>query len=358
MKSLSLLTAAMVLAGGAASQTVTVYETLPDGFKNAEGSFYNYTGWRYTSARSLTLIPGRNVASTIKVIRGLRVRPDGGRPTVMVARTVSVEIAMSDKGILTVGPPYYWNWQKYYGTNRTVVMAKKTIRYPAVATTTTPPHPWSKSINFPFDKSWIRTGATTDGICIDCKFYTTTAEVKSWEADATAYGSMGEGVIIGTGCPTRLHISYADGGFLGSQAGFFSYGYSRAAGDFAVAFLGTKQVKIPIPGFTGCYLWTIPALIHPQVKKTVSSSGYTGRYFWGKVKRSWVGAKVFSQIIAFTPTAKTKALSAYRSQIGGGSNLLFDQITLFGSSYFRKNFDPDKSPPNVGHPSVTIFGVY
>ncbi len=357
MRNLSLLTAAMVLAGTAASQTVTVNETLPAGFKAKEANSSHHPGWRYTNARSLTLINPKNVASTIKVVKGLRVRPNGTSYSPMVARTVSIEVAMSDKGVVTK-EPYYSDWSKHYGTNRTVVMAKKTINYPAVAKTTTPPHPWTKSINLPFDKPWVRTGAATDGVCIDCKFYTKATESKYWYADAAYISKYGTGTVIGTGCPTTMHYSYASGGYLGSSTGFYSYGYTRAAGDFAVAFLGTKQVKIPIPGFTGCYFWTLPVLIHPQVKKTIGSTGYTNRFVWGTVQASWVGAKVISQIIAFTTTAKVKALRAYGYQIGGGPNSKYDQATVYGYALGSRTFNPDTSTALYYSPSVAVFGVY
>ncbi len=357
MKKLSLLTAIIILAGSATSQTVTVYETLPAGYKAKEANSSHHPGWRYTNARSLTLINPRSVASRIKVVKGLRVRPNGTSYSPMVARTVSIEVAMSDKGVVTV-EPYYKSWSKHYGTNRTIVMVKKTINYPAVAKMASPPHPWNKSIDLPFDKPWIRTGAATDGICIDCKFFTTTTESKYWYADADYISKFGFGYTIGTGCPTTIHYGYAGGGYLGSSTGFYSYGYTRAAGDFALAFLGMKQVKIPIPGFPGCHLWTIPALFHPQVMKTSGTSGYTGRFYWGAVQPSWVGAKVISQIVAFTTTAKVKALRANGYQIGGGRNAKQDQATLYGYAFGTRPFNPDTSGAVYYSPAVAIFGVY
>ncbi len=357
MKRFAPFAAVLITAGLASSQTVTVRETLPAGFKTTEGNSSHHPGWRYTNARSLSLINPKNVAPTIKLIRGLRVRPNGSPYSGTVARTVSIEVAMSDKGVVTV-EPYYSTWSKHYGTNRTIVMAKKTINYPAVAKTTTPPHSWTKSINLPFDKPWVRTGAATDGICIDCKFYTKTTEGKNWYADAAYVSKFGTSSIIGAGCPTTSHTSYVGGGYLGSSTGFYSYGYTRAAGDFALAFLGTKQIRIPIPPFTGCYLWTIPVLFHPKVMKTSGASGYTGRFYWGKVRPSWVGARVISQIVAFSATAKVKALTAVRFEIGGGSTAKYTQASVYGYALGSRTFNPDTSQARFFAPTVAIFGVY
>ncbi len=353
MRTLSLLSASLVLAAAAGAQTVTVQDTLPQGFKSTEGAAYHWAGWRYAPARAMTLIPAKRINHTIKVYKGLRVRPNGTSTTAMSSKTLQLEVAMSDKGVVTTYP-YYSTWSKHYGTNRTVVMVKKSISFPAATKPATPPHPWTKSVNLPFDKPWIHTGATTDGICVDVKFYSTTYNSTYWYADADYRNpKYGTGSIVGSGCPSTTMYSYVTGYYLGSTTGLYSYGYTRAMNDFALCFLGARQVAITIPG-TQCKLYTIPMIWHPSVYKTTTSYGYA-KFIWGQVQSSWVGVKAISQIVAVNTSFTIKALRAYAFQVGGGASAKYDQANLYG---YGSTFNPDTSAAMYYSTYATIYGIY
>ncbi len=330
------------------AQTAGVLGTLPKGFAKTEANSSFYAGWRYAPARTLTLIPARNVPSNLKTVKGLRVRPNFDAHS---AKTVTVEVAMADRGVLTK-EPYYIFWSRFLGTNRTVVTKRRSIRFPAVPYLSKAPVPWSRSIVLPFDKPWTRSSSSPTNLAIDVKFFTTKYESTYWYADAVFLSKYGAGSPFGKGCPTSAHATYARGGYVGSK-GFSTYGYTQAPGDLAIALLGAVRKTLPLPG--GCNLYLIPLLVHPRIAKTTGKDGATGDFLWGKVPASLADKEILTQILALSPSSGLEALSGYSFRIGRG---YWDQATLFNYSRPYKLVDPDKTYAVYYTDVAVIYGFY
>lgn len=337
------------------AQTAGVLGTIPKGFVNREGSSSHYAGWRYAPARTLAVIYPTLVPSTLKTARGLRIRPNFDMHR---AKSLTIEVALADRGVQTnsswASPlwSYYLKW-----SNRTVVMKRRTIQFPAVPAVATPPVPWKYAVTLPFDKPWTRTGTASDPLAIDCKFFSKTQNSIYWYADAEYLPSKGTGVPYGRGCPTGNEVSFMRSDKVYPVSNVYSYGYTRGRGDLATACVGIKKAAIPIPGAQGCYLFTRPVYWHSQVVRTTTNDGYTGLFAWGPVPVNRLFyTEIVSQIVALSPQGRIKALRATSFRLGAFG---WDMVMLFDYAVGSHTFDPDRSPMASYYTDVIpIYGFY
>mgnify|MGYP006921590775 CR=1 FL=1 len=345
------------IVGSLTAQTAT--STLPLGYVNTEGNGLFGHPWYWTNARTLTLLGWKSIPSGLRTVRGLRVRPDAGVSS-MAAKSLTVEVAMSNRGVVATVPPFSTVWSKHYGTDRKIVMRRRTIRLPAATKPATAPHAWTAAMALPFDAPWLRSGTTLDALCIDCKTWSPTTQSSLWYADAYAPGKYGSSLAYGQGCPTSA--TYFGGHqYQGSVNGFYTFGYSRGLGDICLAWIGSGKTSLPFGSYRSspCTLYTLPLIIHGSVITTTSTTGYASRWTWIKpVPASLVGARFQSQMVAFTRIFEMKTTHAIDVEVGPGTSGSFRQGTVYNLASGTTAFDPDKSPARYLSNQVTIFGVY
>ncbi len=331
----------------------TVRGTIPRDYLDQEGGAGLHAGWRYTPARSLNLYPGRALPAALKTIRGLVVRPDGRAFQAMKGKTAVMEAALSNKGVISRNL-YLTDWARHLGKDRKVVMKRRSVSFPA-AGVVKPPQPWSRGIRLPFDAPWIRSGSSTEALCIDLKIWTTTWLNSYWIADATYFDHFGSIEDRGTSCREGFRL-LATGAHVGSVPGFSTYGYSGAGGDLVLSFLGTRPLALPLPG-TGCYLYGDIALLHPAVRRSVGSRGSFPRFVWGGILPAQAGATVYVQAAAIPSKGPLLLSHGLRVTFGPGAGGFPDQGTIYGTGK-SPLFDPDRSKATGWTYAACIFGWY
>lgn len=343
--------AAVLSAPGAGAQTIGVLGTLPRGYANDEGPGGTDLGWVKLPARLATFFPPYLVPQTFKTVKGLRVRPDWLPIYTFHSRSLTIEAALSDRGV-PYHPPFVRQWAGNLGTNRTVVMRKRSVSLPAGPRPPGKwPLPWSKSVDLPFDRPWTRSGSAADAVCVDLKFYSSTTPVKPWFADADSLLNTGSFRWVTGGCPNLFAFTVFDPTYVGAPTPAESVGImATASGEYAICYVGLEVKRVRIPG-SSCTIDTQAVVWHPQVQRFRSNLVH---FVWGPITKAWAGARFINQILAISKSWSFQVLGAADVRIGPGLGSR-DQVTLYG---YGSNYDPDRSPPMNWTRTVTIFGFY
>lgn len=340
-----------LLASGIGAQTTAPTATIPTGFLKTEGSTQHHPAWYYQNGRAQYVYSpeAAGTQSAAYAIKDLWVRGNGTSSS-GVANSKDMEISISSKGV-----PYAkvdtatWN---NHGTDLKVFFKKKSVSFPAWTGTSTSPRPFS--VHFKGDVPVL--ALKGEGLNIDVKAYATSTQTTNWYPDANSKGTSGSYTSIGTGCPTNFY-HYSSYHYVGASSDWYTYGYTRATGDLAVQWLGTKQVNASLGSFGGaaCTLYVLPEFLHAVPVKTTATTGYA-KFIWGKIPTFLANKSLFSQMAAFDATLQLKASRGIRVDFGAGTGSQVPVRTVYNYASGTYTFDPDKDAPRYNATTGVIFG--
>ncbi|PIE24397.1 MAG: hypothetical protein CSA62_03715 [Planctomycetota bacterium] len=345
------LAAVAALSASVCAQTIV---TVPQGYGTKEGESSRHVPLRYTPARAQF---GYDAKATgwkrPMVIRELWARPNGGT-YLTTAFTIDCEVLISSIGCDPETKEFAW--AKNHGKDVKVFMKRKSMSF---QTFTSAPKPAPFSIQLKGDAPFVAIRPT---LVVDWKAYSKSNETHSnLYIDATyvrgtSSGTYGRNKYFGRPCNPTTFYNYATGYNVDNI--FRPYCYPKGIGDFIIHWIGSTQTNLPIPGQTGCTLYTTPIIFYPSIPKATNTSPM---YFsWGKVPAFMKGASVVTQFAAIDSTLKQMRWSRGIQTTFGDYKLTYpytiSQRYAYGSG--TRNFDPDKDPALYGGKgSAAIFQI-
>ena len=318
------LSVSLLLGGAILAQSTFV---VPPGYATKEGGSYHWMVGRYTLGRAQQVIPKKFLPSNPLVIKSFKMRRDGTRTTAYEAHKIDIEVYMSNNPNTDPPTGYSMVFESNHGPDKTKVMNKKTINWPAEPKPTNPPAPFK--ILFPFDKPF---SFKAKALVIDWILTRNSASPKKyyyWYVDAVYHGWYSNGpktntpVTKGTGCPTN-YSNYGYYPYVGGR--LWLYGYSRVNKKKLPGFMiiGSNDktyggINLPFDltplGAPGCKLYIDVVTTFASFTDPQSSTGYIF-FRMGCIPNDKIfeGAKFYCQQLVLDPSynALGVRMSPYR----------------------------------------------
>ncbi|PIE24395.1 MAG: hypothetical protein CSA62_03705 [Planctomycetota bacterium] len=340
LRQLSLAAVAAISASVCAQTIVTV----PQGYGTKEGTNSRHVPLRYTPARIQAGFGAKATGWTKPmVIKELWARADGAK-FLTTAFTIDCEVLLSSNGCDPETKAYAW--AKNHGADKKVFMKRKSMSFQPF---TAAPKPAPFSIQLKGDAPFVAIKPT---LLVDWKTYSKSNEIhNNFYIDAarvsgTSTGTRGKNLYFGKPCNPTNFYNYVTGYNVGEV--FRPYVYPKGIGDFIIHWIGSKQTNIPIPGQTGCTLYTTPIVFHPSIPKATNTSSL---YFsWGTVPATMKGASVVTQFAAVDSTLTQMRWSRGIQTTFGDYKLNYPYTISHRYAYGSgtQTFDPDKDPATYG----------
>jgi len=328
----------LLLSAAGPAQSVTI----PQGLLAKEGAHSRHVPLRHNPARiQCGYGPKATGWTAPKVILELQARAND-TAYLNTAFTVDCRVMLSSIGCDPECTSY--KFAQNHGQDVITFLTRKTCNFAPFTKYSNPPAPFN--IVLKGSRPFLAAQPT---LLVDwtayAKVYQTNTNfyIDAERVNGSTSGMKGVSAYYGLGCNPANFDSFATGYNEGEL--FRTYCYTQNAGDLVVAWLGTSMTNIPLP-MTGCTLYTMPVLVHPQVQKTTTTN--MPLYFdWGRLPAGIVGAKAYSQFAALDSTMRGVRVSR-GNQITFGDYKVTYPFMISHRYGYGSGFDPDRSDAQYG----------